>query len=126
MHTGNWRIAYRTVAAAALTALILPSGSSFAQEEGGANAAEAAMQQRSATTFRLLTFEVGTSGPRLGTTRGNGTEDIVDVHNAIRYLKSVGEARAWAPIPIDMLALVEAGAPSIEAVKSVHRAITRA
>jgi 2-keto-4-pentenoate hydratase/2-oxohepta-3-ene-1,7-dioic acid hydratase in catechol pathway len=128
MHTGNWRIAHRTVrtvAAAALTALVLPAGASFAQEEGRANAAEAAMQQRAATTFRLLTFEVGTSGPRLGTTRGNGTEEIVDVHNAIRYLKSVGEARAWAPIPIDMLALVEAGGPSIEAVKSVHRAITR-
>jgi 2-keto-4-pentenoate hydratase/2-oxohepta-3-ene-1,7-dioic acid hydratase in catechol pathway len=128
MHTGNWRIAYRIVAAAALTAWILPAGYSVAQEGAGAaaNAAEAAMQQRAATTFRLLTFEVGTSGPRLGTTRGNGTEDIVDVHNAIRYLKSVGEARHWAPIPIDMLALVEAGDPAIQAVKSVHRAITRA
>ena len=39
-----------------------------------------------APTFRLLTFEVGASGPRLGSTRGNGEQEVVDVHNAILAL----------------------------------------
>jgi 2-keto-4-pentenoate hydratase/2-oxohepta-3-ene-1,7-dioic acid hydratase in catechol pathway len=82
--------------------------------------------QAGASTFRLLTFESGTSGPRLGTTRGNGDEDIVDVHNAVLYLLRSGapEAAKLGYIPIDMRSLVEAGAPSIAAVKNLHQTIT--
>jgi 2-keto-4-pentenoate hydratase/2-oxohepta-3-ene-1,7-dioic acid hydratase in catechol pathway len=121
---------------AALAATVLSGANGLAQQQpaqqqppqqpqqSAAQQQEAAALERGTTTFRLLTFEVESSGPRLGTTRGNGTEEIVDVHNAIRYLRSVGEARAWPPIPIDMLALVEAGSAPIAAVKSVHRAIT--
>jgi hypothetical protein len=43
-----------------------------------------ALQSSRDTTFRLLTFQAGASGPRLGTTRGMGDQDVVDVHNAIR------------------------------------------
>ena len=39
-----------------------------------------------APTFRLLTFEAGHSGPRLGSTRGSGEQEVVDVHNAILQL----------------------------------------
>ena len=54
---------------------------------------------------------VGNSGPRLGTTRGNGEQDIVDVHNAVLYLVKAGasEVSGLAPIPIDMRSLIEAG-----------------
>ena len=78
-------------------------------------------------TFRLLTFEVGNSGPRLGTTRGNGEQDVVDVHNALLYLIRSGapEVRGLAPIPIDMRSLIEAGDASVRAVKTVHDTITR-
>lgn len=117
------RVALRIVAVAALAALMLPAGRTLAQQER-AGQPEDPWQQRNATTFRLLTFEVGASGPRLGTTRGNGDQDIVDLHHAIRYLQGAGEARAWPAIPIDMRALVEAGSAPIAAVKSVHRTIT--
>jgi 2-keto-4-pentenoate hydratase/2-oxohepta-3-ene-1,7-dioic acid hydratase in catechol pathway len=78
-------------------------------------------------TFRLLTFEVGSSGPRLGTTRGNGEQEIVDVHNAIVYLVKTNapEARSLAPIPPDMRSLIEMGAASIAATRTVHDAITK-
>jgi 5-oxopent-3-ene-1,2,5-tricarboxylate decarboxylase/2-hydroxyhepta-2,4-diene-1,7-dioate isomerase len=116
------RIAIHLVAIAALT-LVWPDGSGSAQQAGGGQAQSAA-QRLMATTFRLLTFEVGASGPRLGTTRGNGDQEIVDVHNAIRYLRGAGEGRPWPPIPIDMRALIEAGTESIAAVKSIHHVIT--
>jgi 2-keto-4-pentenoate hydratase/2-oxohepta-3-ene-1,7-dioic acid hydratase in catechol pathway len=79
-------------------------------------------------TFRLLTFEVGDSGPRLGTTRGNGEQDIVDVHNALLYLVQTRapEVSGVAPIPIDMRSLVEAGDEAVRSVKTVHDTITRA
>ena len=57
-----------------LAALVVAAGIAFAQQP----------------TFRLLTFEVGNSGPRLGTTRGNGEQDVVDVHNALVYLTRTG------------------------------------
>jgi 2-keto-4-pentenoate hydratase/2-oxohepta-3-ene-1,7-dioic acid hydratase in catechol pathway len=84
-------------------------------------------QQTNENTFRLLTFEVGNSGPRLGTTRGNGEQDIVDVHNAVLYLVKSGapEVKGLAPIPIDMRSLIEAGDASVQAVKTVHEAITQ-
>ena len=102
------------LAAVALVTLVLSAADLVAQEVG-------------ASTFRLLTFEVGDSGPRLGTTRGNGAQDIVDVHNAALYLARTGasEVSALAPIPIDMRSLVEAGDASVSAVKTVHATITR-
>ena len=76
-------------------------------------------------TFRLLTFEVGTSGPRLGATRGDGERDVVDIHNAIGYLYSVDapEIDALPPIPIDMRALIEAGDRPIQATKAIYDAV---
>jgi 2-keto-4-pentenoate hydratase/2-oxohepta-3-ene-1,7-dioic acid hydratase in catechol pathway len=80
-----------------------------------------------APTFRLLTFEAGASGPRLGSTRGNGEQEVVDVHNAILALikANAPELRGLAPIPPDMRSLVEAGQPSAAAVRTVHDAITK-
>ncbi|MCZ6750801.1 MAG: hypothetical protein O7E51_03115, partial [Acidobacteria bacterium] len=102
------------VAAVALVALVFPLN-------------DAVAQPTNENTFRLLTFQVGNSGPRLGTTRGNGQEDIVDVHNAILYLVKAGapEVSGLAPIPIDMRSLVEAGDASVRAVKTVHATIAR-
>src|SRR5688572_20122127 len=79
-----------------------------------------------APTFRLLTFEVGASGPRLGTTRGNGEQEVVDVHNAILALIKAGapELKGLAPIPPDMRSLIEAGPASAAAVRTVHDAVT--
>ena len=48
--------------------------------------ASSAFGQTPAPTFRLLTFEVGNSGPRIGATRGSGEQEVVDVHNAILAL----------------------------------------
>jgi 2-keto-4-pentenoate hydratase/2-oxohepta-3-ene-1,7-dioic acid hydratase in catechol pathway len=83
-------------------------------------------QQAGAATFRLLTFEAGASGPRMGTTRGNGDEEIMDVHNAVLYLLRSGapEARTLPYIPFDMRSLVEAGAAPVNAVKSLHQTMT--
>jgi 2-keto-4-pentenoate hydratase/2-oxohepta-3-ene-1,7-dioic acid hydratase in catechol pathway len=102
------------VVVAAATLLIAERGTLARQDPGG-------------TTFRLLTFETGGSGPRLGTTVGNGEQEIVDVHHAALYLLRSGapEARALAPVPADMRSLIEAGDASIAAVRTVHDAITR-
>lgn len=117
--TTQRKFAFRStalVAAVALAALALV----FSVDDSVA-------QQPGANTFRLLTFQVGNSGPRLGTTRGNGDQDIVDVHNAVLYLIRTGapEASGLAPIPIDMRSLIEAGDASVRSVKTVHEAITR-
>ncbi len=115
--TTQRRSAFRSMALAAavvLAALVFSVNDSVAQ-------------QTNENTFRLLTFEVGNSGPRLGTTRGNGEQDIVDVHNAVLYLVKAGasEVSGLAPIPIDMRSLIEAGDASVQSVKTVHEAITR-
>ncbi len=107
------RISFRNAtftAVAALSSLVFLAESAVAQTP----------------TFRLLTFEVGNSGPRLGTTRGNGEQEVVDVHNAILQLikAQAPELKGLAPIPPDMRSLIEAGAPSIAAVRTVHDAIT--
>lgn len=83
--------------------------------------------QAQARTFRLLTFEVGASGPRLGATRGDGEQEIVDVHHAVLHLIKANSpaVKSIAPIPPDMRSLIEAGAPSIAAVRTVYDAITR-
>jgi 2-keto-4-pentenoate hydratase/2-oxohepta-3-ene-1,7-dioic acid hydratase in catechol pathway len=94
---------------AALILGVLPSAQTFAQQSAD-------------TTFRLLTFEVANSGPRLGTTRGSGGQDVVDVHNAITYLYASGapEAQTLPPIPIDMRSLIEAGEIPIRAARELH------
>lgn len=102
------------VAAVAMAVLVLGVNDSVAQATNE-------------NAFRLLTFEVGNSGPRLGTTVGNGENDIVDVHNAVLYLIKAGasEVNGLAPIPVDMRSLIEAGDASVDAVKTVHQAVTR-
>ena len=103
-------LALRTLAFTAALALA-GSGPAFAQAK---------------PTFRLLTFEVGNSGPRLGTTRGSGEQEVVDVHNAILALIKAGapELKGLAPIPPDMRSLIEAGPASAAAVRTVHDAVT--
>ena len=115
--TTHRRFAFRSTlltAAAAVAVFAYSDQRSLAQQPDGAS------------TFRLLTFEAGASGPRMGTTRGNGDQEIVDVHNAVLYLLRSGgpEGKALPAIPIDMRSLVEAGAPSIAAVKSLHQTMT--
>lgn len=111
----NARVGFRifTPAAAASVALAFLATGAFAQAP--------------VPTFRLLTFEAGNSGPRLGATRGSGEQEVVDVHNAILALikAQAPELKGLAPIPPDMLSLIEAGAPSIAAVRTVHDAVTK-
>jgi 2-keto-4-pentenoate hydratase/2-oxohepta-3-ene-1,7-dioic acid hydratase in catechol pathway len=78
-------------------------------------------------TFRLLTFEAGASGPRLGATRGDGDHDIVDIHNAIGYLYAIDapELESLPPIPIDMRSLIEAGEGPLEATRAVYAAVAQ-
>lgn len=84
-------------------------------------------QEVDAGTFRLLTFASGNSGPRLGATRGDGENDIVDIHNAIGLLYRIDapEIESLPPIPIDMRALIEAGDVPLQATKRIHDAVTR-
>ncbi len=83
-------------------------------------------QQTNDATFRLLSFEIAGSGARLGTTRGDGDQDIVDIHNAITYLYRTGAAAdlTLPAIPIDMQALIEAGDVPIRAARSLHDRVT--
>ncbi len=120
------RTASFRIAAAAVGAALAVWAFSEAQP-AGQQASQPAGQQAGATTFRLLTFEVGSSGPRLGTTVGNGTQDVVDVHNAILYLLTSGapEGKTLPAIPIDMRSLIEAGPGPIEAVRSLHGTMTK-
>ena len=122
--TSSFRIAAAAVGAA--LAVWAFSDATGVAQPAGQQASQPAGQEAGATVFRLLTFEVGSSGPRLGTTVGNGAQDIVDVHNAILYLYTSGapEAKTLTAIPIDMRSLIEAGPTPIAAVKSVHKAIT--
>ena len=115
--TIDLKFADSTAALGVIVALalgILSSGPGFAQEPGE-------------SIFRLLTFEVAGSGPRLGTTHGIGSQDIVDVHNAITYLYRSGaqEAQTLPAIPIDMRSLIEAGDIPINGVRSLHETMTR-
>ena len=83
-------------------------------------------QQSTAETFRLLTFEIANSGARLGTTRGSGDQDVLDVHNAITYLYRAGatEAQNLPAIPIDMKSLIEAGDVPIRAARTLYDTMT--
>jgi 2-keto-4-pentenoate hydratase/2-oxohepta-3-ene-1,7-dioic acid hydratase in catechol pathway len=70
--------------------------------------------------FRLLTFDAG-GEMRLGTTTGDGA-DVIDLHNAIRWLlqQDAPEARTLPYIPADMRTLIEAGPRAIAATRQVH------
>jgi 2-keto-4-pentenoate hydratase/2-oxohepta-3-ene-1,7-dioic acid hydratase in catechol pathway len=132
MTKANLGSVLRIAASAALLGLALgvfaqaPTVAEQAAQPAGRAAQSPAQQPPGAATFRLLTFEVGASGPRLGTTAGNGEQDIMDVHNAILYLLTSGapEARNLPAIPADMRALIEAGPGPIAAVKSLHQSMT--
>jgi 2-keto-4-pentenoate hydratase/2-oxohepta-3-ene-1,7-dioic acid hydratase in catechol pathway len=91
-----------------LAALWVPAG---AQQGAGAS-----------SIFRLVTFQT-TGELRLGATQGNGTENIVDIHNAILALMAAGapEVRNLGYIPADMKTLVEVGDPAVTALKTVYK-----
>ena len=107
------------LAALATVAIVATSGQRGLAEQQG-------QQQSGASTFRLLTFEAGGSGPRMGMTRGNGDEEIIDIHNAVLYLlrNNAPEVKSLSPIPIDMRSLVEAGPAPIAAIKSLYQTMT--
>ncbi len=75
--------------------------------------------------FRLVTF-ASAGDSRLGATHGEGQAEIVDVHNAIRYLmrEQPGMVGDLPYIPADMKTLIEAGSTSISAVRRVYESIT--
>ena len=125
----RFRYATRTITAGIIAAVTVFAASDSGSARLGQSAMPAPQNPApviDADVFRLLTFEVGTSGPRLGTTRGNGDQEIVDVHNAILYLLRSGapEGTRVPAIPIDMRSLIEAGSGPIAAVKSLHQTIT--
>ncbi len=107
-----------------IRAFVVASATAFATLTGPTSTTHT---QSPEPTFRLLTFEAGNSGPRLGSTRGSGEQEIVDVHNAILHLIKVKapELKGLAPIAPDMLSLIEAGAPSLAAVRVVHDAVAK-
>jgi 2-keto-4-pentenoate hydratase/2-oxohepta-3-ene-1,7-dioic acid hydratase in catechol pathway len=76
--------------------------------------------------FRLLSFEQAGS-TRLGATRGDGTADIVDIHNAVLALRVAGAAEVTRLpyIPADMRGLIESGAEAIVAARAVHDAAVK-
>lgn len=82
------------------------------------------MAQTPAPTFRLATFDAS-GDPRLGATAGNGENDVLDVHNGIRYLLMTGaaEARNLPYIPADMRTLAGAGPRATAAIKQVYQAL---
>lgn len=75
--------------------------------------------------FRLVTFSTG-SDLRLGATEGDGGADIVDVHNAAKYLlRQQPPALTEVPfIPADMRSLVEVGGRAVSGLRAVYQAIT--
>lgn len=81
-------------------------------------------QDGGASLFRLVTFE-SAGDMRLGATTGDGTGDILDVHNAIRFLLTAGaaEARSLPYVPADMRTLIEAGPRATAAIRTVHDAL---
>jgi 2-keto-4-pentenoate hydratase/2-oxohepta-3-ene-1,7-dioic acid hydratase in catechol pathway len=80
--------------------------------------------QTPAPIFRLATFEVN-GDQRLGATMGNGENDLLDVHNGIRYLVQTGasEAQNLPYIPADMRTLVSAGPRATAAIRQVYQVL---
>src|SRR5262245_3450030 len=81
--------------------------------------------QAPAPIFRLATFEVN-GDQRLGATSGNGENDVLDVHNGIRYLMQAGapEAQNLPYVPADMRTLVSAGPRATAAIRQVYQALS--
>jgi 2-keto-4-pentenoate hydratase/2-oxohepta-3-ene-1,7-dioic acid hydratase in catechol pathway len=75
-------------------------------------------------TFRLATFTVS-GDMRLGATTGNGENDILDIHNGIRWLiqNNAPEAQNLPYIPADMKSLVEVGPKATAAIRQVYQAL---
>jgi 2-keto-4-pentenoate hydratase/2-oxohepta-3-ene-1,7-dioic acid hydratase in catechol pathway len=75
-------------------------------------------------TFRLATFDAN-GDPRLGATVGNGDNDILDVHNGVRYLlqTSAPEAQNLPYIPADMRTLAGAGPRATAAIRQVYQTL---
>jgi 2-keto-4-pentenoate hydratase/2-oxohepta-3-ene-1,7-dioic acid hydratase in catechol pathway len=73
-------------------------------------------------TFRLATFEAN-GDQRLGATVGSGDNDLLDVHNAVRYLLQSGapEAQNLPYIPADMRTLAGAGPKATAAIRQVYQ-----
>jgi 2-keto-4-pentenoate hydratase/2-oxohepta-3-ene-1,7-dioic acid hydratase in catechol pathway len=112
MQTTRWiRIAAPALALAA--AAIATSHRGLAQDAGN-------------NVFRLVTFEAA-GDMRLGATSGNGTNDILDVHNGIRFMIQSGapEVQSLPYIPADMRALIEAGPRSVSAVRALYEQLAR-
>lgn len=84
----------------------------------------AARAQAPAATFRLATVEVN-GEPRLAATAGNGENDLLDVHNGIRYLLAAKapEAQSLPYIPADMRTLVGAGTRATTAIRQVYQTL---
>lgn len=80
--------------------------------------------QTSTALFRLATFEVN-GEPRLGATIGNGEQDLLDVHNGIRYLLQARapEAQNLPYIPADMRTLAGAGTRATSAIRQVYQTL---
>lgn len=88
-------------------------------------APSAVSAQAGGAIFRLVTFEAG-GDMRLGATAGDGTADVLDVHNGIRLLLQSGtpEAANLPYIPADMRSLIEAGPRAVAAVRQVYQTLT--
>jgi 2-keto-4-pentenoate hydratase/2-oxohepta-3-ene-1,7-dioic acid hydratase in catechol pathway len=73
-------------------------------------------------TFRLATFDAN-GDARLGATVGNGENDLLDVHNGIRYLLQSGapEAQSLPYVPADMRTLAGAGPRATAAIRQVYQ-----
>ena len=74
--------------------------------------------------FRLATFDAN-GDPRLGATAGNGENDVLDVHNGIRYLlmTRAPEAQNLPYIPADMRTLAGAGPRATAAIRQVYQTL---
>lgn len=85
----------------------------------------AALAQAPAPIFRLATFAVN-GEPRLGATVGQGDQDLLDVHNGIRYLleTKAPEVQNLPYIPADMRTLAGAGPKATTAIRQVYQALT--
>ncbi len=110
MHLVSPRSAHLVVLAASIL-ILLP---------GARGAAQAP-----AAIFRLATFDAN-GDPRLGATTGNGENDVLDVHNGIRYLMMARapEAQNLPYIPADMRTLAGAGPRATAAIKQVYQTLT--
>jgi len=74
--------------------------------------------------LRLATFDAS-GDPRLGATIGDGENDLLDVHNGIRYLllTNAAEAKDLPYIPADMRTLAGTGPDATAAIRELYRSL---